>query len=198
VLPGIIGTIQATETIKLILGIGEPLIGRFLLYDALRMRFRTIQLPKDADCPVCGTTPTIRVLRAYDDVVCAPPEARSAHAETREKKTMTSTSADGDITVTELKARMDRGEAPVIVDVREPAEFEICRIPGAVLIPLNQLPSRIGELDPQQEIVLQCKVGGRSAMAAAFLKRAGFSRARNLTGGILAWIDQVDPSQPKY
>ena len=102
------------------------------------------------------------------------------------------------MTVTELKARMDRGDAPMIVDVREPAEFEICRIPGAVLIPLNQLPSRVAELDPEKEIVLQCKVGGRSASATAFLKRAGFSRARNLTGGILAWIDQVDPSQPKY
>ncbi len=93
---------------------------------------------------------------------------------------------------------MDRGDAPMIVDVREPAEFEICRIPGAVLIPLHQLPSRLGELDPAQEIVLHCKVGGRSANATAYLKRAGFTRARNLTGGILAWIDQVDPSQPKY
>jgi adenylyltransferase/sulfurtransferase len=195
VLPGIIGTIQATETIKLILGIGEPLIGRFLLYDALRMRFRTIQLPKDPDCPVCGTTPTIRVLKAYDDVPCAPAQTQS---ETQRKKTMTPTGTDGDMTVTELKARIDRGDAPMIVDVREPAEFEICQIPSAVLIPLNQLPSRIGELDPQQEIVLLCKVGGRSAMATAFLKRAGFSRARNLTGGIVAWIDQVDPSQPKY
>jgi adenylyltransferase/sulfurtransferase len=195
VLPGIIGTIQATETIKLILGIGEPLIGRFLLYDALRMRFRTIQLPKDPDCPVCGTNPTIRVLKAYDDVPCAPAQTQS---ETQRKKTMTPTGRDGDMTVTELKTRIDSGDAPMIVDVREPAEFEICRIPGAVLIPLNQLPSRIGELDPQQEIVLLCKVGGRSAMATAFLKRAGFSGARNLTGGILAWIDQVDPSQPKY
>ena len=103
-----------------------------------------------------------------------------------------------DITATELKHRIDRGEAPVIVDVREPAEFEICRIPGAVLIPLHQLPSRLGELDPAQEVVLHCKVGGRSANATAYLQRAGFTRARNLTGGILAWIDQVDPSQPKY
>jgi adenylyltransferase/sulfurtransferase len=104
----------------------------------------------------------------------------------------------GDISVTELKARMDSGDAPMIVDVREPAEFEICRIPGAVLIPLGQLASRLGELDPAQEVVLQCKVGGRSANATAYLRRAGFARARNLTGGILAWIDQVDPSQPKY
>ena len=194
VLPGIIGTIQATEAIKLILGIGEPLIGRFLLYDALRMRFRVIGLPKDPDCPVCGAHPTIRELRAYEDIErCAPPQIQ------RTTTTMATTGTpEGDMTVTELKARMDRGDAPTIIDVREPAEFEICRIPGAVLIPLSQLPSRIGELDPAQEIVLQCKVGGRSATATAFLKRAGFTRARNLTGGILAWIDQVDPSQPKY
>ena len=192
VLPGIIGTIQATETVKLILGIGEPLVGRFLLYDALRMQFRVIRLPKDPDCPVCSARPTIREIRAYDDIDrCAP--ARS----TRTPMAPTESQA-GDMTVTELKARIDGGDAPTIVDVREPAEFEICRIPGAVLIPLSQLPSRMGELDATKEIVLQCKVGGRSATATAFLRRAGFSRARNLTGGILAWIDQVDPSQPKY
>ena len=111
---------------------------------------------------------------------------------------MTAPAFAADITVTELKERMDRGDAPMIVDVREPAEFEICSIPGAVLIPLQQLPQRLGELDPSKEIVLQCKVGGRSANATAYLQRAGFARARNLKGGILAWIDQVDPSQPKY
>jgi adenylyltransferase/sulfurtransferase len=196
VLPGIIGTIQATEAVKLILGIGEPLVGRFLLYDALRMQFRVIRLLKDPDCPVCGTHPTIRAPRAYDDIDrCAPAAART----TSERTSMASTTPPaGDITVTELKARMDSGDAPMIVDVREPAEFEICRIPGAVLIPLGQLPSRLSELDPAQEIVLQCKVGGRSANATAYLRRAGFTRARNLSGGILAWIDQVDPSQPKY
>jgi sulfur-carrier protein adenylyltransferase/sulfurtransferase len=189
VLPGIIGTIQATEAVKWILGIGEPLVGRFLVYDALRMQFRVIRLPRDPDCPVCGAHPTIRELRAYDEIDrCAPA--------TTQRTSMTSPA--GDITVTELKARMDRADAPLIVDVREPGEFEICRIPGAVLIPLSQLPSRLGELDPAQEIVLQCKVGGRSASATAYLRRAGFAHARNLTGGILAWIDQVDPSQPKY
>ncbi len=196
VLPGIIGTIQATEAVKLVLGIGEPLVGRFLLYDALRMQFRVIRLPKDPDCPVCGTHPTIREPRAYDGIDrCAPAAVRT----TSERTSMASTTPPAaDITVTELKARMDSGDAPMIVDVREPAEFEICRIPGAVLIPLGQLPSRLSELDPAQEIVLQCKLGGRSANAAAYLRRAGFTRARNLTGGILAWIDQVDPSQPKY
>jgi len=190
VLPGIIGIIQATEAVKVILGIGEPLVGRFLVYDALRMRFRVIRLPKEPDCPVCGTRPTIRELREYDD------SDRCASA-TPQRTSMTSPPA-GDMTVTELKARIDGGNAPLIVDVREPAEFEICRIPGAVLIPLGQLPSRLAELDPSREIVLQCKVGGRSASATAYLKRAGFTHARNLTGGILAWIDQVDPSQPKY
>jgi adenylyltransferase/sulfurtransferase len=188
VLPGIIGTIQATETIKLILGIGESLVGRFLVYDALRMRFRVLTLPKDPDCPVCGRHPTIREVRAYADH-CAP----IARGGTNDMPTR-----DDEMTVTELKARIDRGDAPVIVDVREPREFEICRIPGAILIPLNQLPARVHELNPADEIVLQCKVGGRSASATAFLRQAGFSRARNLTGGILAWIDQVDPSQPKY
>jgi adenylyltransferase/sulfurtransferase len=196
VLPGIIGTIQATETVKLILGIGEPLVGRFLLYDALKMQFRVIKLRKDPDCPVCGTHPTIHALRAYDDGDRCAPAAT-------ERTDMTSAAIPpfgrmAAITATELKQQMDRGEAPVIVDVREPAEFEICRIPGAVLIPLHQLPSRLGELDPTQEVVLHCKVGGRSANATAYLQRAGFTRARNLTGGILAWIDQVDPSQPKY
>jgi sulfur-carrier protein adenylyltransferase/sulfurtransferase len=193
VLPGIIGTIQATEAIKLILGIGEPLVARFLVYDALRMRFRVIKLSKDPDCPVCGSRPSIRELRAYDDVDrCA--------ATSTERSTMATGTAspEGDMTVAELKARMDRGDTPTVVDVRERAEFEICRIPGAILIPLNQLPSRLGELDPAQEIVLQCKGGGRSASATAFLKRAGFARARNLSGGILAWIDQVDPTLPKY
>ena len=192
VLPGIIGTIQATEAVKLILGIGEPLVGRFLLYDALRMQFRVIRLPKDPDCPVCGDHPTIRELRACDDA------SRCAPAQPQGTPVAASGATEGDMTVAELKARIDRGDAPLIVDVREPAEFEICRIPGAVLIPLHQLPSRLAELDASKEIVLQCKVGGRSASATAFLRRAGFARARNLTGGILAWIDQVDPSQPKY
>jgi sulfur-carrier protein adenylyltransferase/sulfurtransferase len=188
VLPGIIGTIQATEAIKLVLGIGEPLIGRFLVYDALRMRFRDFRLPKDPECPVCGTAPSIRDLRAYSEADC------DLRLEPDNTRAMTG----DDMTVSELKERIDRGDAPVIVDVREPAEFDICRIPGAVLIPLAQLPTRLHELDRSKEIVLQCKVGGRSALATALLRAAGFNHARNLKGGILAWIDQVDPSQPKY
>ena len=191
VLPGIIGTIQATETIKLILGIGESLAGRFLVYDALRMRFRDFTLRKDPDCPACGLRPTIRNLKEYE-----------GHCEVRPKADPTITTEGatmgGDMTVTELKARMDRGDAPLIIDVRQPNEFQICRIPGAKLIPLNELPARMQELDPSQEIVLQCKVGARSAQATAFLRQHGFTNARNLAGGILAWIDQIDPSQPKY
>jgi sulfur-carrier protein adenylyltransferase/sulfurtransferase len=192
VLPGVIGIIQATEAIKLVLGIGEPLIGRFLIYDALRMRFREIMLRKDPDCPVCGVHPRIRQPRAYERGTC---DVRATRDTTGDR--MTSNVGD-EIGVNELKALMDRGEAPLIVDVREPHEFQICRIPGAVLIPLRELPSRVHELDPSQEVILQCRSGVRSANATAWLRHQGFTRARNLTGGILAWIDEVDPSQPKY
>jgi len=180
VLPGIIGTIQATETIKLLLGIGEPLIGRFLIYDALRMKFREVRLPKDPDCPVCGKNPTIRTLRTYDGF-CAPAPA-----------------ASDEMTVTELKERIDSGRAPTVIDVREPFENQICRIPGAILIPLGDLPGQAPELDLNTEIVLHCKSGARSAKATKLLRERGFANARNLKGGILAWIDQVDPSLPKY
>jgi adenylyltransferase/sulfurtransferase len=185
VLPGVIGTIQATETIKLILGVGEPLIGRFLIYDALRMRFREIALRRDPDCPVCGTHPSIRELHEYDDY-CTPtrPEAPVTDAQ--------------DMTVTELKARQDGGTAPALIDVREPHEAEICRIPGAKLIPLAQLPGALAAFDPSQEIVVHCRSGARSARAVAMMRSRGFTRARNLAGGVLAWVDQVDPTQPKY
>jgi len=186
VLPGVIGTIQATEAIKLILGIGEPLIGRFLIYDALRMRFREIRLRKDPDCPVCGINPTIRELRECE-AYCTParPEAPVTADAT-------------DMTVTQLKARQDQGTAPTVIDVREPYEVAICRIPGTAFIPLAQLPGRLGEFNPSDEIVVSCRSGARSARAVAMMQARGFSRARNLAGGILAWIDQIDPSQPKY
>ena len=183
VLPGVIGTIQATEAIKLVLGAGEPLIGRLLIFDALKMRFREIRLPKDPLCPVCGTRPTIRELRDYDEYCMTD---TNPHAQV------------GDITVRELKDRMDRGNAPVVIDVREPAEARICSIPGARLIPLGELPRRTGELDPAAEIVLQCKSGARSARAAGILREKGFARARNLKGGILAWIKEIDSSLTPY
>jgi adenylyltransferase/sulfurtransferase len=190
VLPGIIGVIQATETIKLILGAGEPLIGRFLIYDALRMRFRELKLRKDADCPVCGTHPTVTKLIDYEQFCGVAPHQVAAAA-------APPTSMDA-LTSKELKAELDRGDQVVIVDVREPQEYQINRLPGSILIPLGDLPKRYVELDPNANIVTQCKSGVRSAKAQDFLRSKGFTRVRNLTGGVLGWIDQVDPSQPKY
>ena len=187
VLPGIIGTIQANETIKLILGVGEPLIGRFLIFDALRMKFRELKLRKDPDCPVCGTHPTVTKLIDYEQFCGVAPQQ---HAE--------SNVVTDDMTARELKERLDRGEPIVIVDVREPQEYQINRIAGSKLIPLGELPQRYEELDPEAAIVCQCKSGARSAKATGFLRGIGFKNVRNLAGGILGWIDQVDPSQPKY
>jgi sulfur-carrier protein adenylyltransferase/sulfurtransferase len=188
VLPGIIGVIQATETVKLIMGIGEPLIGRFLIYDALRMKFRELKLRKDPDCPVCGTHPTVTRLIDYDQFCGITPAAP--------EPAMVNTATD--ITATELKQRLDRGDRLKIVDVREPNEYQINRIAGSVLIPLGDVPRRYAELDPDEEVVVQCKMGGRSAKAADFLRSVGFKRVLNLKGGILDWIDKVDPTQPKY
>jgi sulfur-carrier protein adenylyltransferase/sulfurtransferase len=185
VLPGVVGTIQATEAIKIVLGIGEPLVGRFLIYDALRMRFRELTLPRDPDCPVCGVAPTIHELSIYDDA-CAAVGAVGTNPVAPE------------MTVRELKARIDSGTPPVVVDVREPVEFEICRIPGARLIPLGQLAARSHELPRDAELVLHCKSGARSARAVAILHDRGFPSARNLAGGIIRWIDEIDPHMPRY
>ena len=193
VLPGIIGVIQATETIKLILGAGEPLIGRFLIYDALRMRFRELKLRKDADCPVCGTHPTVKKLIDYEQFCGVAPHQV---AETAAKSGVGS--GTDVVSPRDLKGELDRGEQLVILDVREPQEYQINRIPGSILIPLGELPKRYVELDPNANIVSQCKSGMRSAKAQEFLRSKGFTRVRNLTGGILGWIDQVDPRQPKY
>src|SRR5438874_9459344 len=188
VLPGLIGVIQATETAKLIMGIGEPLIGRFLIYDALRMRFRELKLRKDPDCPVCGTHPTVTRLIDYEQfcgVAPAGPEPVAVNTAT-------------ELTSLELKQRLDRGDKLTIVDVREPNELQINRIPGSLHIPLGDIPKRYNELDPDAELVMQCKSGVRSGKAADFLRSVGFKHVLNLKGGILGWIDQVDPSQPKY
>jgi adenylyltransferase/sulfurtransferase len=192
VLPGVIGVIQATEAIKLLTGIGEPLIGRFLIYDALRMRFRELKLRKDPDCPVCGTHPTVTKLIDYQEF-CGLRPGPAVEA-------TVSASSPYEITSTELKARLDAGEKLPIIDVREPNEYQINRIPGSVLIPLGELPRRYAELelDPEQEFVVQCKSGGRSAKAADFLRSVGFTKVLNLKGGILDWVEKVDPSQPKY
>ena len=190
VLPGIIGVIQATETIKLMLGIGEPLIGRFLIYDALKMRFRELKLRRDPECPVCGTHPTVTKLIDYEQFCGIRPEPQATSSG--------SGTTDGEITPVELKRRLDAGEDLFILDVREPNEYQINRIPGSTLIPLGELPRRYQEIDRNREIIAQCKMGGRSAKAVDFLRTVGFTNVKNLRGGILEWIDKVDPSQPKY
>ncbi|HEX8891819.1 MAG TPA: molybdopterin-synthase adenylyltransferase MoeB [Terriglobales bacterium] len=185
ILPGLVGVIQATETIKLILGSGEPLIGRLLLIDALSMRFRELKLRKNPDCPACGTHPTVTELIDYNQFCGIRGEEAAAPT------SMT------DISVEELKKRLDRGDDLFVLDVREPHEYQICNI-GGYLIPLNDLPKRVSELDSSREIVVHCKMGGRSAKAADFLRQSGFTKVHNLTGGINAWAERVDPKVPKY
>ena len=191
VLPGIIGVIQATETVKLILGIGEPLIGRFMIYDALRMRFRELKLRKDPECPACGTNPTVTKLIDYEQFCGLRPEPQQTQA-------TGATVNDWEITPVDLKKKIDAGDAPFVLDVREPNEYQINKIAGSTLIPLGELPRRYQELPRDREIITQCKMGGRSAKAQEFLKSVGFTNVKNLRGGILEWIDKVDPSQPKY
>ncbi|MGA2741479.1 MAG: ubiquitin-like small modifier protein 1 [Bryobacteraceae bacterium] len=181
ILPGTIGLIQATETVKLILGIGEPLVGRLLLYDALAMRFRELKLRRDPECPVCGNHPTVTKLIDYQQF-CG---------------ILQHVTPEGDIDPVEVKAKIDRGDKFLLLDVREPHEYQICSIPTAKLIPLGQLPQHLDELDRDIEIVAHCKSGMRSAKAVGLLKDAGF-RARNMKGGILAWSDKVDPTVLKY
>jgi len=188
VLPGIIGVMQAIEAVKLIIGIGEPLIGRMIAFDALKMKFREFKLRKDPKCPVCSANPTITELIDYDQF-CGIPQAKAAEEEEAHVP---------HITVKELKTTLDQGEKFRLIDVREPFEWDICHIPGATLIPLGQLPSRMSELDSADEIVLQCKSGARSARALKLLQEAGFAKLANVEGGILAWAEQIDPSVPKY
>jgi adenylyltransferase/sulfurtransferase len=189
VLPGIVGVIQATEAIKLMLGIGEPLVGRFLIYDALKMRFRELKLRKDPECPVCGTNPTVTTLIDYEQFCGIHPEPQArTEAPVNE----------WEITPVELKQRLDAGDSLFILDVREPNEYQINRIEGSTLIPLGEIPRRHQELDRTREIVVHCKMGGRSAKAVDYLRTIGFTKVKNLRGGILDWIDKVDPSQPKY
>ena len=187
ILPGAIGVIQATETVKLILGSGEPLIGRLMLYDALSMRFRELKLRRSPECPICGDNPTIKKLIDYHQFCGVPQEGEEAGAIT-----------NWDIDPAEVKARIDGGERLVLLDVREPHELQICQLPEFRSIPLGQLPNRIHELDTADEIVAVCKVGMRSARAAAFLRQSGFGKVRNMRGGTNLWAEQVDPKMPKY
>jgi len=186
VLPGIVGSIQAAETLKLIIGKGESLIGRLLLFDALAMRFRELKLRKNPDCPMCGAHPTITKLIDYAEF-CG----------VRGEEAPVPQTSVPEITPRELKARLDRGDDLYILDVREPHEYQICNL-GGHLIPLGDLSKRASELDSSREIVAHCRSGKRSAEAVEFLQRAGFRKVLNLKGGILAWSDEVDSSVPKY
>jgi adenylyltransferase/sulfurtransferase len=189
ILPAAIGTIQATETVKLILGIGEPLIGRLLLYDALGMSFREMKLRKDPNCPVCGENPTVTELIDYQEF-CGIPQAQAAE----------SVDELPEITVRELKERLDAGEEVAVLDVREPHEYEVANLEaqGAKLIPLGELPNRLSELNQNDEVAVYCKTGGRSAKAVKTLQDAGFGNVYNVEGGITAWSEEIDPSIPKY
>jgi adenylyltransferase/sulfurtransferase len=188
ILPGLVGCIQATEAVKLILGRGSPLIGRLLLYDALQMSFQEFKIRRNVKCPLCGDRPTITRLIDYDQFCGvrgqeAPPSDADQAGET---------------TVEELKRRLDQGDKVFILDVRSPEEFQICRIPGSTLLPLPELGRRHAELDSSREIVVHCKSGMRSAKAIQFLRQQGFTKLKNLTGGILAWSDKIDATMPKY
>ena len=187
VLPGLVGVMQATEAIKIILGSGDPLVGRLLLVDALGMKFRELKLRKDPNCPVCGKNPTIH----------APIDYEQFCGIRGEEKPVEQQQSIPEISVEEFKRRRDAGENIFLLDVREPHEYQICNL-GGHLIPLNDLPKRVHELDSSREIVAHCKMGGRSAKAVDFLRQSGFTKVKNLTGGILAWADRIDPSMPKY
>ncbi len=190
ILPGLIGCIQATEAVKLILGKGSPLIGRLLLYDALEMRFQEFKVRRNPKCPVCGDRPTVTKLIDYEQFCGVRGQEAPASAAGGMKM--------AEITAPELKRRLDRGEDLFILDVRNPPEFQICRIPGSTLLPLPELPQRVGELDRSREMVVHCKSGMRSAKAIDFLRQQGFTKLTNLQGGILAWAEQVDPGMPRY
>src|ERR1700678_1284279 len=202
ILPGLVGVIQATETIKLILGIGEPLIGRLVLVDALGMSFRTLKLRKNPECPVCGPNPTVTELIDYDQFCgIAPPSKVGPLEADRDKVVSDLPVVDGipQITVEELKRKLDAKEDIFVLDVREPHEYQIANL-GAPLIPVGEVERRVGELAAQKnrEVVVHCHSGARSQKAALVLKQAGFTNVSNLAGGILAWADKIDPSMPKY
>jgi len=186
VLPGIVGSIQAMETIKLILGTGEPLVGRLLLLDALAMRFRELKLRRNPDCPMCGEHRTIEKLIDYEEFCGIRGEEAPAM-----------TDGIQEMTPKEMKARQDRGDDLFVLDVREPHEYQICNLQGK-LIPLGELPRRVAELDSSREMVVYCRSGKRSADAIRFLQKVGFKKLWNLKGGVLAWSDEVDPTMPKY
>jgi sulfur-carrier protein adenylyltransferase/sulfurtransferase len=188
ILPGVVGVIQATEAVKLLLGKGEPLVGRLLHYDAMAMSFREYKVRRNKKCTLCGDSPTVKGLIDYDQFCGVRGQEAPKPAG----------DATGEVTVEELKARLDRGEGVFVLDVRNPEEFQICRIPGSTLVPLPALGDRFRELSPDREMVVHCKSGMRSAKAVQFLREQGYTKVRNLKGGILAWADKIDPAMPKY
>jgi molybdopterin/thiamine biosynthesis adenylyltransferase/rhodanese-related sulfurtransferase len=194
ILPGLLGVIQATEVIKLILGNGEPLIGRLLLVDSLNMKFRELKLRKNPDCPVCGTNPSVTELIDYQQFCGIAPEPKVDLVATTATQIQ---NGIPQISPKELKQKLDSGENIFVLDVREPHEYQIANL-GAKLIPLGDLPARAGELDPSREIVVHCKSGGRSQKASEFLAQNGFKNVHNLAGGITAWSNDVDPTIAKY
>jgi adenylyltransferase/sulfurtransferase len=202
ILPGLVGVMQATEVIKLILGIGDTLVGRLLLVDALGMTFRQLKLRKNPDCPVCGTHPTVTSLIDYDQFCGIPKPTSTGPLEVAQNQEVAAVSVvDGipQITVETLKAKLDAREDIFVLDVREPHEYPIANL-GAPLIPVGDIEKRIAELAPQKnaEVIVHCRSGARSQKAAIALKNAGFTNVSNLTGGILAWADKIDPTMPKY
>ena len=192
ILPGLIGVVQATEAIKLILGKGDPLVGRLLLVDALSMRFRELKLKKNPECPVCGLHPTVTALIDYQEFCGIKPEA---NPEIGQETTLKN--GIPQMTVQELKRRRDLGEDLFVLDVREPYEYQIANI-GGTLIPQGEVPQRLAEIDRNREIVVQCRSGGRSQRIAEFLAQQGYPNVKNLAGGILAWADAIDPKITKY
>lgn len=188
ILPGIIGVMQATEAVKLILGIGEPLIGRLVLFNALKMQFRELKLRKDPNCPICGENPTIHALIDYDQFCGITRPTPESLAEENPLE----------MTVTQLNDLYQRGERPVVIDVREPYEYEIAQIPHTRLIPMNDVPAQLNEIPRDEEIILHCRSGKRSQQVLEYLQSQGFTKLKNLKGGILAWSEEVDPSVPQY
>lgn len=189
VLPGVIGVIQATEAVKIILGKGRTLSGRLLLYDALDMQFREVKLRRDPECPACGEHPSIGDVEAYEQFCGLPPTETGAQPEVLR---------DDEITPKQLAVQMQADPELFLLDVREPFEVDICSIDGAWLIPLGVLPTRFAEVPKDRDVVVHCRSGARSAQAVQFLQSRGYTHVKNLVGGILRWIDEIDPSQPKY
>jgi adenylyltransferase/sulfurtransferase len=198
VLPGIIGALQANEVIKLIVGAGDPMIGRLLLFDALKLKFRELKLRKDPACPICSQHPTQHGLVDYDQLCGIAPAASVKAAPAAGAASLTGAELDFDVDATELKRWLDEGRDFQLIDVRSPQEYAICNIAGARLVPLQDLADELESLDPAVHYVVHCHSGARSTRAVQVMRQQGFARSQNLAGGIDAWSRKVDPSVPRY